>query len=272
MIPVHTGVGTALEVWLQNATEELNNLRSTVNFLLYERDWTHEKGKYEEQTESCTTDAGVQVGGEQEHTEMVRDLEREAFLKWSRLGQKQDDYFRRKEIQLEAARSIMEEEEAVIDEMLVAMEEEREEHGQIMEKIRAEISTLKEEEKMRRAEMQKVENEIKSRRRSAMQLELLEDHLMDSVLLRTNGIEEQLQKSAKIRAELGELMDEQKLRRLEMQSLDEEMERRQRSTKQMRLEEDALYNRLFHIRREIRRESKYLEEFWGEEGWASEYV
>ena len=59
---------------------------------------------------------------------------------------------------------------------------------------------------------------------------------------------------------------------MEIQRLHEEMERRQRSSKQMGLEEDALYNRLFHIRREIRRESKYLEEFWGEEGWASEYV
>ena len=105
-----------------------------------------------------------------------------------------------------------------------------------------------------------------------MQLEVLEDHLMDSVLLRNNEIEEQLQKSAKIRAEMGKLMDEQKLRRLEMQSLDEEMERRQRSTKQMRLEEDALYNRLFHIRNQIRNASNRLKEFWGEEGWACEYV
>ena len=43
VIPVDAGVGAAVGVWLENATQQLNNLKNTVAFLLHERDWMHEK-------------------------------------------------------------------------------------------------------------------------------------------------------------------------------------------------------------------------------------
>jgi superfamily II DNA helicase RecQ len=250
-------------VWLENATQQLNNLKNTVAFLLHERDWMHEKAKQEEQAAGDTADVGVQVGGEHEHIKMVRDLEKEAFLKWSRLGQKQDDYYRQKEIALEAARNVMVEEEAVMDSMLEEMEEERAEHEQTMEEIRAELCTLMDEEKMRRSEMHRLGEEMETRRRNTMQLELLEDHLMDSILRTTHEMEDQVQK-------LNVLKDEEKLLRATIEELNDEMEIQQRKRTHLGLEEEALCKRLKWLEEAFVR--KLGEEFRGEEGWASEYV
>ena len=91
-----------------------------------------------------------------------------------------------------------------------------------------------------------------------MQLELLEDHLMDSILRTTHEMEEQDKK-------LNVFKDEEKLLRATIEELNNEMEIQQRKRTHLGLEEGALCNRL-----------KWLEEAFvrklGEEGWASEYV